>query len=373
MRRSHSCLFSICLFGAVSTVAVSTIANSAAQAQQVRSLKRSASPDQWLVSYSLKNSPDDFKFDTIQPSELDANNRAVALRAWSAHTPVENYEWKLAVILITAERKNDGPTPAPSDSDSSRVALPPSQEPAVPNLDVSSKTSTKPESIAIELPEYSRYLKNVDSPTLEGYRKVAGKKGTGTLGSTRVLVEFDGDGVMRIKDPDGKLLSVGTWLQSGSEVSLATASYVYIGNVGVTQAKGIRLRNGPRLGTDEEEWSLELTTANPLVGTWRLTSRKEGKYAGDKEEFYSTTLVLRLDHSAYVDWSMTSSRKDWNAKERVTDFDRSTATWEERDGKVHFSNPKIIRNWRGKDVKWSWFDPANPLNTDSLMTWERIR
>jgi len=346
---------------------VAFIGSSTALAQQVRVIKRAEIPNQWGVSYSLKNAPDDFKFDSLQSSEQNANNRVVALRAWSAYTPIEDYEWKLAVILISAERKEDGPVPKPPDSES------PGTTSDVAVSAVLQIANGKQESTAVELPVFSRFLADVEASTSNDIQKVSGKRGMGTLGATKVVVEFDGDGMLKFKDPDGKLLSTGTWSQTGAELIVATASYIYIGNVGGTKAKGLRMKNGPRLGSAEEEWSLQLTIAEPIVGTWQLASQKEGKHYGDSEEYYTTKLVFRIDHTVSVDWELSSKRKGWNMRERVTDFDRSVANWEVRDGKIYFTNPKIIRNWRGKDSQWSWFDPRYPLSVESLQTWERVK
>lgn len=331
---------------------------SVAAAQQVRTVSRDLDPDQWTVAYSRTNAPEKFEFDSVALSNQEAHWRVAALRAWSLHQPAVNDTLKLVQIRIEAERKSDAPAPNPPES----VAV-----------DSPASGAAVGESTVITPPVFSRFqseVRNVDSKEIP---VVAGRRGYGSMGGTRVTIEFDGDGTFRIHDPDEKLINSGKWHQSNHELSFATSAYVYIGNIGIEQAIGIRLTNGSRLGQTEERWSLQLSPAEPLVGMWQLTSRKQGRHYGDVDEVTTTVLTLRMDHSASVEWVLRSTRTGWNAPLTIVDFDRSTANWQVRNGKIHFTNPKVIRNWRGHDDRWSWFDPQQPMLVENLTTWVRLK
>lgn len=58
--------------------------------------------DEWSVSYSRKNGPTVFEFDSTQKTEKDARKRAQKLIDWS-NEMAPNSDWRLAVILIEGE------------------------------------------------------------------------------------------------------------------------------------------------------------------------------------------------------------------------------------------------------------------------------
>lgn len=113
------------------------------------------------------------------------------------------------------------------------------------------------ESLLGRFPTMSRVspqdLKLEDSPSSK-FASIAGKRGSGTFGGAKIDVEFQEGGKVVFSDPDtdNRVLSEGTWSQTGDQVVMTTKRFSYAGNVIQSGVEGSRTE-GHGI---EESWSL---------------------------------------------------------------------------------------------------------------------
>ena len=97
---------------------------------------------------------------------------------------------------------------------------------------------------------------------------------TAQFGQRQLGVQLQNDGTMTVTDPadNNKQLVEGRWAQHRDKLHLSTSSYVYIGQVDGTAAKGLRFQVGSKQSTAGESWNLKPGEKpagfDDFVGTW---------------------------------------------------------------------------------------------------------
>lgn len=106
------------------------------------------------------------------------------------------------------------------------------------------------------------------------------------------------------------------------------------------------------------------TNGRDVVGTWKRSAKKMGTIDGDANNVWLETVILKPDGTAIRESEVRTTWVNRNDPEKVTDFERSSANWELRDGTVFFTNARLIESSNGRSK--AFFTDLKQLKVEDL-------